>query len=90
MLRILLEEVLGYEDVILVSDESGLDIEKSLTKLSKCGSYRYCILAMMYVPMIHKHNIIINGIFLKVLINNYALIVSYCKLVIKSCFLHLI
>ncbi|XP_068721735.1 uncharacterized protein [Montipora capricornis] len=63
VLRILLEEVLGYEDVILVSDESGLDIEKSLTKLSKCGSYRCSSSAVpdvminteVWVPSTHSY-----------------------------------
>ena len=40
VLRILLEEVLGYEDVVLVSDESGLSVEKALQKLTGCQSHR--------------------------------------------------
>lgn len=42
VLQILLEEVLGYQDVTLVSDESGLYVEEALEKLSKCESHRYC------------------------------------------------
>ena len=41
VLRILLDEVLGYEDVILVSDESGLSVDKALQKLTGCGNHRY-------------------------------------------------
>lgn len=38
VLRILLEEVLGYENVIFVSDESGLSVNKALQKLTGCMS----------------------------------------------------
>ena len=44
VLRILLEEVLGYEDVRLVSDESGLSVNKALQKLTQCANHRYTCL----------------------------------------------
>ncbi|XP_015776999.1 PREDICTED: uncharacterized protein LOC107355006 [Acropora digitifera] len=40
VLQILLVEVLGYQDVTLVSDESGLYMEEALKKLSKCENHR--------------------------------------------------
>ncbi|XP_078367736.1 uncharacterized protein LOC144651661 isoform X1 [Oculina patagonica] len=39
VLRILLEEVLGYEDVVMVPDESGLSVNKALQKLTGCGNH---------------------------------------------------
>lgn len=43
MLRILLEEVLGYEDTVLVPDESGLLVNNALDKLTGCRNHRYDI-----------------------------------------------
>ena len=43
VLRILLEEVLGYEDVVLIPDDSGLSVHKALQKLSGCENHRYGI-----------------------------------------------
>lgn len=43
VLRILLEEVLGYEDTVLVPDESGLLVNKALEKLTGCRNHRYDI-----------------------------------------------
>ena len=43
VLRILLEELLGYEDVVLVPDDSGLFVNKALQKISGCSNHRYCV-----------------------------------------------
>lgn len=39
VLRILLEELLGYEDVVLVPDDSGLFVNKALQKISGCSNH---------------------------------------------------
>lgn len=39
VLRILLEELLGYEDVVLVPDNSGLFVNKALQKISGCSNH---------------------------------------------------
>ena len=44
VLRLLLEEVLGYEDMILVPDESGLSVKKAVQKLTGCSSHKYIFL----------------------------------------------
>lgn len=41
MLRVLLEEVLGYEDVVLVSDDSGFSVSNAFLKLTGCDNHRY-------------------------------------------------
>lgn len=41
MLHVLLEEVLGYEDVVLVPDDSGFSVSDALLKLTGCDSHRY-------------------------------------------------
>ena len=43
MLRVLLEEVLGYEDVVLVPDDSGFSVNNALLKLAGCNNHRYII-----------------------------------------------
>ena len=44
VLRLLLEEVLGYEDIILVPDDSGLSVKKAVQKLTGCSSHKYIFL----------------------------------------------
>ena len=41
VLQILLEEVLGYEDVMLVPDNSGFSVTDALLKLAGCVNHRY-------------------------------------------------
>lgn len=53
MLRILLEEVLGYEDVVLVPDDSGLSVNKALQKLTGCENHRYKI-HVQYIELVKK------------------------------------
>ena len=41
VLYVLLEEVLGYEDVVLVPDDSGFSVSDGLLKLTGCKNHRY-------------------------------------------------
>ena len=41
VLRVLLEEVLGYEDVVLIPDDSGFSVNDALLKLTGCKNHRY-------------------------------------------------
>ena len=41
ILHVLLEEVLGYEDVVLVPDDSGFSVSDGLLKLTGCKNHRY-------------------------------------------------
>ena len=54
MLRILLEEVLGYEDVVLVPDESSLSINSALQKLTGCENHRYIFSIHIIIEPIKK------------------------------------
>lgn len=54
MLRVLLEEVLGYEDVVLVPDDSGLSVNDALLKLAGCDNHGY-IYAAMYIVCLSKN-----------------------------------
>lgn len=57
VLRILLEEVLGYEDVVLVSDDSGLSVDKALQTLTGCDNHRYMYMYVInywFVGLIKK------------------------------------
>ena len=49
VLHILLEEVLGYEDVVLVPGDSGFSLSDSLLKLTGCKNYRYATMYVMYI-----------------------------------------
>ena len=44
MLRVLLEEVLGYEDVVLVAGDSGFSVNNALPKLAGCDNHRFIII----------------------------------------------
>ncbi|CAH3138826.1 unnamed protein product [Porites lobata] len=52
VLRLLLEEVLGYEDIILVPDDSGLSVKKAVQKLTGCSSHN-CHLSSIPEVMIN-------------------------------------
>ena len=51
VLRVLLEEVLGYEDVVLVAGDSGFSVNNALPKLAGCDNHRFIIICtvVMYI-----------------------------------------
>lgn len=54
VLRLLLEEVLGYEDIILVPDDSGLSVKKAVQKLTGCSSHKYIFLHQICILVTRK------------------------------------
>lgn len=51
VLRVLLEEVLGYEDVVLVAGDSGFSVNNALPMLAGCDNHRFIIICtvVMYI-----------------------------------------